>query len=68
MPKPIVATMYQGEAKPESAGLLTLPRELRDKIYGYLLRIDRFDALWGIGLEMSILRVTCQSNPSQRSF
>ena len=29
--------------KNEAAGLLTLPRELRDKIYEYLLRINRFD-------------------------
>ena len=31
--------------KSERAGLLTLPRELRDKIYDYLLGIDRWDTL-----------------------
>lgn len=50
----------------ERIGLLTLPRELRDKIYDHLLRIDRFstlkcDAKGPSSLDLSILRVNRQS-------
>ena len=48
---------------PKLTGLMVLPRELRDKIYGYLLCIDRFatvmhDRRNAANLDLSILRVS----------
>ena len=60
--KPAVCAKSQPEAKAERAGLMTIPRELRDQIYDHLLRVDRFRTLKydkkGLSkLELSILRV-----------
>ena len=43
--KPAAASALQEEIEPKSAGLTSLPRELRDKIYDYLLRSHKFDVL-----------------------
>lgn len=58
---PVPAQLQQG-VDVESIGLMTLPRELRDKIYGYLLRVDRlavmeYNEANPAKLDLSILRV-----------
>ena len=40
--KPEIPAKLQRDACHECAGFMTLPRELRDKIYDYFLRMDRF--------------------------
>lgn len=60
--KPPVPAEPQKGVDIESVGLMTLPRELRDRIYGYLLRVDRlaimeYNETNPAKLDLSILRV-----------
>lgn len=61
--KPVGLVKYQQEAEAKGAGLMTIPREIRDQIYHHLLCVDRFctlknDKTGFSKLEMSILRVS----------
>lgn len=60
--KPPVPAELQQEVDIESVGLMTLPCELRGRIYGYLLRVDRlaimeYNETNPVKLDLSILRV-----------
>ncbi|KAF6219641.1 hypothetical protein HO133_004110 [Letharia lupina] len=61
---PAVPAKHQRDVKTERVGLLSLSRELRDKIYDHLLRIERWDVLKYkrdlFKVDLSILRVNQQ--------